>query len=221
MNYIRNWEKFFHNKKNVFLFLGNLVFLITTLSIFSSFLVFNENRPYVVKLNDPLFYFFNAVDLNVIAFPVIYVALIAFLTYTSFRPRVFCFALSAYTLMVWIRMFAMYITPLDVSAGAIDLRDPIVFMIGTGQAVQKDLFFSGHTATLFLLYVIVYNIKRISGSDESLRADNFFKYFLLFCLIIVAASVVLQKAHYTIDVFAALFFAYGAYAIVKKIYGVR
>ncbi len=115
----------------------------------------------------------------------------------------------------------MYITPLDVPAGAIDLNDPIVFLVGTGQAVQKDLFFSGHTASLTLLAIIVYNAKKISGQDYTFKIDSFMKIIFFFFLAIVASSVVLQKAHYTIDVFTAFFFAYGAYSIVKKVYGVR
>lgn len=188
------------------------------MSAFAQFLVFNEARTYSVRINDPLFNFFNAIDLNIIAFPVIYVALITFIVYNSFRPKTLMFAFNCYALMVWIRMFAMYITPLDVALGAIDLRDPVVFMLGTGQAVQKDLFFSGHTASLTLLALVTFNAKKISGADYSFKVDNFMKIFFFFCLLIVGASVVLQKAHYTIDVFAALFFAWGAYSIVKKLY---
>jgi hypothetical protein len=191
------------------------------MSSFARFLVFNEARTYSVKINDPLFNLFNAVDLNIIAFPVIYVALITFIVYNSYRPRTLMFAFNCYALMVWIRMFAMYVTPLDVSSGSIGLHDPIVFLIGTGQEVQKDLFFSGHTASLFLLAIVTLNAKKISGRDYSLKLDKFMKFFFFFCLIIVGSSVVLQKAHYTIDVFAALFFAWGAYSVVKKVYKVR
>ena len=191
------------------------------MSMFARFLVFNEARTYSVKINDPLFNLFNAIDLNIIAFPVIYVALISFIVYHSFRPKALMLAFNSYALMVWIRMFAMYVTPLDVASGAIDLRDPIVFFVGTGGMVTKDLFFSGHTASLTLLALVTFNAKKLSGQDYSLKIDNFMKVFFFVCLVTVGSSVVLQKAHYTIDVFAALFFAYGAYAIVKKIYGVK
>ena len=191
------------------------------MSIFARFLVFNETRPYSLKIVDPLFNFFGAIDLNIIAFPVIYVALVTFIIYNSYRPRTLMFAFYCYAIMVWVRMFAMYVTPLDVPEGAIDLRDPIVFLVGTGQAVQKDLFFSGHTASLTLLAIIVFNAKKISGTDYSFKIDNFMKIFFFFCLIIVAVSILLQKAHYTIDVFAAPFFAFGVYSVVKKIYGVK
>ncbi|MBP9095434.1 MAG: hypothetical protein KBG21_02435 [Ignavibacteria bacterium] len=221
MTYSQIWKTFFSDKKNRYLFPLTVVFLVATMSIFARFLVFNEGRTYLVKINDPLFNLFHAIDLNIIAFPVIYVALITFIVYNSFRPKTLMFAFNCYALMVWIRMFAMYITPLDVPAGAIDLNDPIVFLVGTGVAVQKDLFFSGHTASLTLLAIIVYNAKKISGQDYTFKIDSFMKIIFFFFLAIVASSVVLQKAHYTIDVFAAFFFAYGAYSIVKKVYGVK
>lgn len=131
------------------------------------------------------------------------------------------FAFNCYALMVWVRMFAMYVTPLDVPEGIIYLNDPIVFLIGTGQAVQKDLFFSGHTASLAILALVTYNAKKISGQDYSFRIDSFMKIFFFVCLVIVGTSVVLQKAHYTIDVFAAVFFAWGAYSVVKKVYQIK
>jgi hypothetical protein len=146
------------------------------------FLSSTKEELTLVKINDPLFNLFHAIDLNIIAFPVIYVALITFIVYNSFRPKTLMFAFNCYALMVWIRMFAMYITPLDVPAGAIDLNDPIVFLVGTGVAVQKDLFFSGHTASLTLLAIIVYNAKKISGQDYTFKIDSFMKIIFFFFL---------------------------------------
>ncbi len=221
MSWLQIWKTYFSNRKNIYLVIGNIFFVVFSLNIFTRFLVFNEVRPYVVNLNDPLFNLFNAIDLNIIAFPLIYVALITFIIYNSFRPRALMAGLTAYALMLWVRIVAMYITPLDVPAGAIGLHDPVVFMLGTGQEVQRDLFFSGHTATLTILALVVFNARKISGSDMKLKVDTFMKVFFLLCLIIVAASVVLQKAHYTIDVFAAPFFAFGVYSFVKRMFGVK
>lgn len=220
--WVNNWKTFLAIRKNSYLFAFNLLFLIITLNLFTRFLVFNELRNYSVRLNDPLFNYFNAIDLDVIAFIFIYIPLISFLIYESFRPRVLMFALSSYTLLVWVRMFAMYVTPLDVPAGAIDFNDPLVFILGTGQPVMKDLFFSGHTSTLTLITLIAFNSKSISLNTAyynlKLKADSYLKYFLLVSLCIVALCVILQKTHYTIDVFAAPFFAFGVYYITTKIY---
>ena len=56
--------------------------------------------------------------------------------------------------MVVVRMCAMYMLPLDPPVNMIILNDPLVEFFGTGQTLTKDLFFSGHTATLFILFLV-------------------------------------------------------------------
>lgn len=218
---LKIWTEFFSIRRNVYLFFGNLLFVVATLHLFTRYLVYNETREGTVVLNDPLFSYFNAIELDTIAFALIYIPLITFIIYGSFRPRVLAFAMTTYGLLVWFRMFAMFVTPLEVPAGMIDLKDPIVFVLGTGQAIQRDLFFSGHTSTLTILTLIAFAVHRISSTKIELKADKYVKYFFMFSLVIVASCVVLQKAHYTIDVFAAPFFAFGAYSVAKKMYGVK
>jgi len=84
----------------------------------------------------------------------------------------------------------------------IPLNDPVVEFFGTGQLLTKDLFFSGHTATIFLLYLL---------ADKKLL-----KTFFLVSAIVVGIGVLLQHVHYSIDVFVAPFFAYCSFYIVKK-----
>ncbi|MBK6536274.1 MAG: phosphatase PAP2 family protein [Ignavibacteria bacterium] len=104
--------------------------------------------------------------------------------------------------MVLFRMTAMYLVPLDPPPGCIDLDDPVVFILGTGQKIIKDLFFSGHTSTAFMLFQIARN--------------KFLKGYFLIATITVGSCVILQKAHYTIDVFAGLVFSYTSYQLVKS-----
>ncbi len=40
------------------------------------------------------------------------------------------------------------------AANMIILNDPLVEFFGTGQTLTKDLFFSGHTATLLILFLV-------------------------------------------------------------------
>ena len=218
--YLNIWKTFFSERKNLILFILNAILVVASLNLFARYLVFNESRDYVVKLNDPLFNYFSAIDLDILAFTLIYIPIISFFVYASFRPKGLLIAITSYWMLLIVRMFAMYVTPLDIPAGAIDLNDPIIFIIGTGQPVMRDLFFSGHTSTLTLLTLASFDIQKISGSTIKLKADRYYKYFILVSLIIVAFSVVLQKAHYTIDVFAAPFFAFGVYSFVKKLYRV-
>lgn len=109
-----------------------------------------------------------------------------------------------YTLMVLFRIVAMYLVPLDPPEGCIDLQDPVVFVLGTGQKVVKDLFFSGHTATAFMLFLVAKN--------------KYLKSYFLAATFIVGISVILQKAHYTIDVYVGIIFSYASYQIIKSLH---
>jgi len=108
--------------------------------------------------------------------------------------------LQAYGLMVIIRIIAMYLTPFEAPEKLILLNDPFVQLFGQGAVLTKDLFFSGHTATLFLLFLLAEN--------KALKIT-----FLIFT-IIVGTAVLLQHVHYSIDVFMAPFVAYSALKLV-------
>jgi membrane-associated phospholipid phosphatase len=83
------------------------------------------------------------------------------------------------------------------------LNDPFVQFFGSGDVLTKDLFFSGHTATLFLLFLI--------------SEKKYLKIIFLLCTILVGIAVLLQHVHYTIDVLAAPFFAYASYKLAAVI----
>jgi membrane-associated phospholipid phosphatase len=100
-------------------------------------------------------------------------------------------------------MIAMYSLPFDPPSSMIPLKDPFVQLFGTGKLLTRDLFFSGHTATLFLLFLVV---------DKKP-----YKQLFLFLTVLVAVSVILQHVHYFIDVLAAPFFTFGCFIIVKSI----
>ena len=105
--------------------------------------------------------------------------------------------------MVAVRILAMYLLPLQPPEKMIILNDPFVEFFGTGQTLTKDLFFSGHTATLLILFLI---------SEKKI-----IKTIFLISTIVVAIAVLLQHVHYTIDVFAAVFFTYTCYVVLEKL----
>lgn len=173
--------------------------LALTLYVFPRFLNAVERRP-GVTLDDPLLALFTPIDVNWLAFGLIYGALLVGLLALSGYPEWLILALQAYVGMVLIRMAMMFLTPLDPPVLCITLRDPFVQYFGTGQVLTKDLFFSGHTATMFLLYLL--------APTRRLRT------LFLVCTFAVGFAVFIQQAHYAVDVLAAPFFAYGAFRLV-------
>ncbi len=199
--YIKRWKVFLNNPVSRVELIVTLLLLVITVFSFSRYLLFNETRHGAV-LDDPVLKHFDAIDLNPVLFFAIYFSLIIGLVSFSFTPNRLLLAFQTYTLMVIFRMTAMYLVPLDPPQGCIDLDDPVVFILGTGQKIIKDLFFSGHTSTAFMLFLIARN--------------KFLKGYFLIATITVGSCVILQKAHYTIDVFAGLIFSYTSYQLVKS-----
>lgn len=198
-----SWKTFFQDSKSRTEFIITIIVMIPVLSAFSKFLSFIELREGVV-LNDPLLNLFNPVDLTWATFALIYVAIILFLLNIIKQPKKLMIALQTYGLMVFFRALAMYLTPFNAPEKIILLHDPFVQFFGEGGILTKDLFFSGHTGTLFLLFLLVEN--------------KTLKIIFLLATILVGSAVLLQHVHYSVDVFVAPFVAYGSYRIIKKLH---
>ena len=177
----------------------SLIALAVVLISLTNFLNFNETRQGIV-LSDPLLTHFKPINLTWLIFGLIYLSLIIALFDLIKYPAQLIFILQSYSLLVVVRMAAMYVMPLNPPPDMISLNDPFVQYFGTGRLLTKDLFFSGHTATLFLLFLSVQNKK--------------FKILFLICTIAVGLCVLLQHVHYSIDVLAAPFFTYSSFQII-------
>jgi hypothetical protein len=179
--------------------LGITIVFLAALMIFFSFFLNKIESRIGVQLNDPLLKLYMPVDLSNYIFIIIYSSITAGLLSLWKNPAQLLFAFQAYILMIMIRMLTLYIVPLNAPENTIPLIDPVVKYFGTGQTLTKDLFFSGHTATIFLLFLAVLN-KRL-------------KVLFLIFFFILGAAVLAQHVHYTIDVVSAPFFAYTSYRI--------
>ena len=197
------WKSFLKNKKNLAEFIITMIILTVVLISFSQFLHFIEQREGVV-LSDPVLRAFNPIYLTWLTFALIYLSLIIFVVTSFNKPDKLLIAFQAYGLMVIFRSIAMYLTPFEVPESILLLNDPFIQLFGKGEILTKDLFFSGHTGTLFLLFLLAEN--------------KTLKSIFLISTIMVGTAVLLQHVHYSIDVFVAPFVAYGAYRIIKNLH---
>jgi len=194
-----SWKTFFQDKKNRIELITTVILLTVLMLSFSQFLQFIEQRE-GVTLNDPLLKAFNPIDLTWLTFSLIYLSLILFLFIIRKDPYKVTIALQTYGLMVIFRIISMYLVPLEAPTTLVLLDDPFVQLFGKGDILTKDLFFSGHTGTLFILFLLTEN--------KSL------KFIFLISTIAVGIAVLLQHVHYSVDVLIAPFVAYGAFRIV-------
>jgi hypothetical protein len=196
---MKRWNNYFRNKRSKYEFIFTSGLLIVILFLLSRFLLFVEHRPGIIP-DDPLLKLFQPINLTWLTFLLIYGGLAIAIFYFAGEPERLVFAIQVYIVMVLVRIIAMYVVPFDPPSSMIQLKDPIVEYIGTGQQMNKDLFFSGHTATMFLLYLT-------SGK-------KYYRILFFSFTIIVAICVLIQHVHYAIDVFAAPFFTFGSYYLV-------
>lgn len=196
-----NWKEFLKEKRNRVELVITLFLLAIVLTSLANFLNYVEARQGVL-LPDPLLNLFNPIDLTWLIFVLIYISLVVAITTLAQNPKLLLFAVQLYTLMVLVRIVAMFLLPLEPPATMIILNDPLVEFFGTGQTLTKDLFFSGHTATLLILFLV---------SEKKI-----IKTVFLISTIAVAIAVLLQHVHYSIDVFAAVFFTYACNKLLLK-----
>jgi membrane-associated phospholipid phosphatase len=177
-----------------------LMALVAVLMALKSFLGWNETRPGKI-LSDPILTLFSPVDLTWLTFLLVYGGVIGALILLARDPERLLRAIQGYVLVILLRIVTILLFPLEPPPSMIPLQDPIVqFLGGMTSTPNKDLLFSGHTATMFLLYL------NVSGRRT--------RQVFLVGTIAVAVSLLLQHVHYTIDVIVALFIAYAAYRIV-------
>ena len=173
--------------------------LIAVLAVMARFLTWVETRPGVV-LPDPVLALLPPRDMTWVTFGLVYVGLTTTVVVLLPYPRRLVAGAQAYAVMVLFRMVVMSVTPLEAPPGTIPLRDPLVQIAGTGEVLTRDLFFSGHTATLAMLTLLAPG-----------RAS---RRFFAVCTALVAVCVLWQHVHYTVDVLVAPFFAFASRELV-------
>jgi hypothetical protein len=196
------WNTYWKNRRNKGIVLLSLSALTLTLFFFVHFLTFNEARKGFV-FKDPVLGLFHPYSLSEYTFFITYLLGVYGLIVCAQKPQLFVKLVQAYTIMTLLRMACMFLLPLEPPELIIPLRDSFLrSSFYSGRENLKDLFFSGHTATIFLFVFIFENIR--------------FKWFYAVGATVVGMLLVLQHVHFSIDVAAAPVFAYLGVHLQKK-----
>jgi len=121
--------------------------------------------------------------------------------------------------MYGLKAFCMALLPLAVPEGNVDIHDPFAAVFtGRTEEFRMDLFFSGHTATICIVFLFLLEARtRISRNPAAGLFEWFFFVFAVhycfLCILQVGLSLISSRSHYSIDVFVAPFMAYCAYRI--------
>lgn len=117
-------------------------------------------------------------------------------------PTMYLYFIWAYAFLFITRIVSIGLIPLDPPPGLIELRDPLSNYFYGSKFITKDLFFSGHTASICLMaFCLIRPLDRwlVFGGTA-----------------VVGIGVLIQRVHYTADVVAAPFFTYAVYWLTRR-----
>ena len=179
-----------------------IVAIIAISFITNFFFDYNEDLKGGVALNDWVLNRLPAEDVSKAITFFMSSVIVLFLIRTVTNPAMFITALIAYVIILIFRIITIAITHLQAPAELVALHDPVSNLVYGTRFITRDLFFSGHIATVFLIYLNLYK-----------RVD---KYYLLFVVFSVGLLLLLQHVHYTVDIVCAPIFALGGFWLSKR-----
>jgi len=153
-------------------------------------------------INDPVLAAIPPHNVSVLIFAVIWGMVLLAMVRAAYRPSIYiiyCWALIPITIA---RFIAISIVPLEPPIGLQPLIDPLTGVFYGQHFITKDLFFSGHIATLTLIF--------LSLRKKSDRIIGFI------ATIIVAFLLLVQHIHYTIDILASPGIVYICYRVTRR-----
>ena len=195
-----NWKEVWGSSyKRNRMILGTLLGLVVVY-ILPFFFSYIEKRKGAL-LNDWVLAQIPPHNVSVLIFAIIWGMVIFILVRAIYNPSIYITYCWSFVLVCLARFISISLVPLDPPTGLIQLTDPLTGVFYGHALIIKDLFFSGHTATLFLVFLCLEK-----------RND---KIIALIAVIIVAVLLLVQHIHYTIDILVAPIVAYACYRITR------
>ena len=180
--------------------INGLVVLLFILMLFPFFFDYIEKR-HGTELGDELLSHIPSINLSIPIFILIWLGA-GIIIYRSIKnPYVCIIFLWSYILLCITRIITISLITLEPPADISPLIDPITNIVYGGKFITKDLFYSGHVSTQFLIFLCL--------------QKKAYKKILLVSTILIAIMVLIQHVHYSIDVLAAPVFAYLCYKLAR------
>jgi len=156
-------------------------------------------------LQDVILAYIPAKNVSISIFTIIYFSVVYLLIQIARQPKQFLWFAWAFNIETLLRFASIYWVALDPPVGLVDLHDPIaeMFIYGENLAITKDLFFSGHTATMvFVCFFLPKGVERNIAIGLS-------------C--VLGILLLIQHVHYSLDILAAPIATWAAVRIAKRI----
>ena len=191
------WQSAWYRKRVI----GGLALVIVILSLFPFFFQTIEKRS-GYQLADPLLGWLHPHNVSIAIFVIIWAISLLGVLRAAQDPYMFLTFVWAYALLSVMRTLAITLVPLDPPVGLVGLVDPISNFFYGEKFVTRDLFFSGHTSSVFLIFLCL-----PGKMDRSLA---------LVATVAVGYLLLVQHVHYTLDVLGAFVFGWLAFWTVRR-----
>lgn len=196
-----SWKNFGKDKAAIIQGIASIILLYAAATLFADFLDFAEYRK-GIPFDDPLMSWFTPYDFSLPLFILTYGSVAALIAINFKRPKVLVQMAQLYTMLLVARTITIFLVPLEAPAGYLHLEDPFLNNFIYIDIKMRDLFFSGHVATIILFAL-------------TLESRNLRILFFLVALTI-GLMVIWQHVHYSIDVIAAIPFAWIIYRLHER-----
>ena len=186
------WADALKDKK----YLIHLVAWLIGLGIFITILPYYFNNVLLLKpgvvLNDWIFTLLTPRDWSTEIFFLIFAVPVLFFLFNFQKPEKVLASIQCYVVVNFMRITSLYLFTLETPEGIIPLVDPFLEKVAYGgnAIFTKDLFFSGHTSTLCIIFL--------------LEDRRILKILILISTILIGLFLIWQRVHYTIDVLGAI-----------------
>ena len=197
--WIKAWASANYKKK----FLIAAVLFTVVLLYYPFFFASIQQRFTSTTLNDPILNILPSLDMSAYIFPLIYATVGLAVWKFVQSPYLFLLFLWSCLFFSLSRIITITLVPLNPPVGLVPLADPVLIAFYGHSQITKDLFYSGHTGSVFLIYLIL--------------RKKWEKLFALVATLLVGLLLLIQHIHYTIDVLFAPLFVYVIFILAKKV----
>jgi hypothetical protein len=180
--------------------IGSVIILsiITALPIFFGHI---EKRQGVV-LHDWVLEHIPPHNVSIIIFIIIWGMALLILYRALYKPNIYTLYCWSLILVCIMRIISISIFALNPPVGFIPLADPLTGVFYGQAIITKDLFFSGHIATVTLIFLCLEK-----------KPDKIIGFI---SIIAIAVLLVVQHIHYTIDILASPIVTYACYLFTRR-----
>ncbi|MBK8505906.1 MAG: phosphatase PAP2 family protein [Saprospiraceae bacterium] len=199
---ITQWSRTFSNYKMWVVLAGTALSMVPIIIFIVPYLHFIENRK-GFALNDAVLNLLPVAELSKLIFFILYVTAMLVVFFCLKRPILLLQGIQMFIVLQYLRNICLFLTPLEAPVDIVPLQDPILeYFAYSNQPYLKDLFFSGHTASMVVFAILCWS-------------NTFLRRLILILTVVMAYLLLVQHCHYTIDIFGGVVAALGVSRLVR------